>query len=123
MSAGHTLGNKYWPPRDEPSGSNQLQFLGFFRSLLDNPSPEVSVVAILAASDPRSSVAANLDLIQRQTGLDPWAVGPGQLDLPSWGAASGPAGGGLLGCAGGGQVTAVLPAAAAGREAPSSLYS
>ena len=71
MSAGHTLGNKYWPQRDEPSGSNQLQFLGFFLSLLDSPSPEVSVVASLVASDLRSSVGANLDLIQRQTGLDP----------------------------------------------------
>ena len=65
MSAGHTLGNKYWPPRDEPSGSNQLQFFDFFWSLLDSSSPEVSVVARLAASDLRSSVGANLDLIQR----------------------------------------------------------
>ena len=55
------------------------KFRGFFRSLLDSPSPEVSVVARLAARDLCSSVGANLDLIQRQTGLDPWAAGPGQL--------------------------------------------
>ena len=55
------------------------KFRGFFRSLLDSPSQEVRVVARLAARDLRSSVGANLDLIQRQTGLDPWAAGPGQL--------------------------------------------
>ena len=36
-------------------------------------------MARLAARDLRNSVGANLDLIQRQTGLDPWAAGPGQL--------------------------------------------
>ena len=55
------------------------KFRGFFLSLLDSPSSEVRVVARLAARDLRSSVGANLDLIQRQTGLDPWAAGPGQL--------------------------------------------
>ena len=55
------------------------RFRGFFRSLLDSPSSEVAVVARLAARDVRSSVGANLALIRRETGLDPWAVGPGHL--------------------------------------------
>ena len=55
------------------------KFRGFFRSLLDSPSSEVKVVARLAARDLRTSVGAILDLIQRETGLDPWAAGPGQL--------------------------------------------
>ena len=55
------------------------RFRGFFRSLLASPSSEVAVVARLAARDVRSSVGANLALIRRETGLDPWAVGPGHL--------------------------------------------
>jgi hypothetical protein len=55
------------------------RFRGFFRSLLDSPSWEVAVVARLAARDVRSSVGANLQLIGRESGLDPWAAGPGQL--------------------------------------------
>ena len=51
----------------------------FFHSLLASPSREVAVVARLAARDVRSSVGANLALIRRETGLDPWAVGPGHL--------------------------------------------
>ena len=52
------------------------KFCGFFRSLLDSPSTEVAVVA---ARDLRSSVGTNLALLQRETGLDPWVVGPGHL--------------------------------------------
>ena len=55
------------------------RFQGFFWSLLDSPSWEVAVVARLAARDVRSSVGANLQLIQRESGLDPSMVGPGQL--------------------------------------------
>ena len=55
------------------------KFRGFFRSLLDSPSSEVAVVARLAARDLRSSVGANLALLQWETGLDPWAIGPGHL--------------------------------------------
>ena len=55
------------------------KFRGFFRSLLDSPSTEVAVVARLAARDLRSSVGTNLALLQRETGLDPWVVGPGHL--------------------------------------------
>ena len=49
------------------------RFRGFFRSLLASPSSELAVVARLAARDVRSSVGANLALIQRETGLNPWA--------------------------------------------------
>ena len=56
-----------------------LRFRGFFRSLLDSPSHEVAVVASLAARDLRSNIGANLSLIRRETGLDPWVVGPGHL--------------------------------------------
>ena len=46
---------------------------------MDSPSHEVSVVASLAARDVRSNLGANLALIRRETGLDPWVVGPCQL--------------------------------------------
>ena len=36
-------------------------------------------MARLVARDLRSSVVANLDIVQRETGLDPLATGPGQL--------------------------------------------
>ena len=41
--------------------------------------PKVNIVAQLAVRDLRSSVSANLDLIQRETGLDPCAAAPGPL--------------------------------------------
>ena len=55
------------------------RFLGFFRGLLSSPSHEVAVVSRLAARDVRSSLGSNLALLQRETGLDPWVVGPGHL--------------------------------------------
>ena len=66
-------------PHDEPTSADALQVCGFFRSLLDSPSSEVAVVARLAARDLCSSVGTNLALLQRETGLDPWVVGPGHL--------------------------------------------
>jgi hypothetical protein len=51
----------------------------FFRSLLDSPSPEVQVAALLAARDLRSSVGSNLALLREESGLDPWTVAPGRL--------------------------------------------
>ena len=50
------------------------RFIGFFRSLLESPSREVSVTARLGARDLRTSVGQNLDLIRRETGLDPWCL-------------------------------------------------
>ena len=45
---------------------------GFFCSLLESPSHEVSTVARICARDLRSNLGSNLSLIQRETGLDPW---------------------------------------------------
>ena len=56
-----------------------VRFRKFFRSLLTSPSPEVQVAALLAARDLRSSVGSNLDLLRKETGLDPWTCSPGQL--------------------------------------------
>ena len=42
----------------------------FFRSLLTGPSPEVAILARVAASDARSTTAANNRLINTSTGLD-----------------------------------------------------
>ena len=55
------------------------RFHGFFRSLLGSPSQEVGVVALLAGRDIRSTLGSNLTLLRNKTGLDPWAVGKGQL--------------------------------------------
>ena len=55
------------------------KFHGFFKSLLESPSPEVSVVARLVARDIRTSLGSTLALIRRETGLDPWRVGRGHL--------------------------------------------
>ena len=52
----------------------------FFRSLLDNPSPEVQVALLLAARDLRSYVGSNLALLREEScGLDPWTVSQCQL--------------------------------------------
>ena len=59
--------------------SLQHRAIGFFRGLLASPSPEVTVVALLAARDIRSSLGANLALVRAETGLDPWEAGRGEL--------------------------------------------
>ena len=53
--------------------------VGFFRGLLARPSHEVTVVALLAARDIRSSLGSNLALVREVTGLDPWEAGRGEL--------------------------------------------
>ena len=50
------------------------KFHGFFLSLLQSPSHEVSVVARLAARDIRSNLGSNLDLLQKKSKLDPWVA-------------------------------------------------
>ena len=55
------------------------RFRGFFRRLIDSPSHEVQLVALLSARDIRSSLGSNLTLLRDETGLDPWVVSPGQL--------------------------------------------
>ena len=46
----------------------------FFRSLVTGPSPEVTVVARLAARDARSTTAANNHAILGTTGLEVWTA-------------------------------------------------
>ena len=53
--------------------------VGFFRGLLASPSKEVTVVALLAARDLRSSLGSNLALVRGATKLDPWAASRAQL--------------------------------------------
>ena len=53
--------------------------VGFFRGLLESPSHEVTVTALLAARDIRSNLGANLMLVRKQTKLDPWMAGMDQL--------------------------------------------
>ena len=65
--------------RGELATSLIERFHGFFRSLLGSPSQEVVVVALLAGRDIRSTLGSNLTLLRNKTGLDPWAVGKGQL--------------------------------------------
>ena len=53
--------------------------VGFFRGLLDSPSREVTVMALLASRDVRSSLGSNLALVQELSGLNPWMAGPAHL--------------------------------------------
>ena len=46
------------------------RWVKFFQSLLSGPSPEVAVIARVAASDIRSTTGANNKLILESTGLD-----------------------------------------------------
>ena len=56
-----------------------LRFINFFRALLTGPSREVTVVALLAARDKRSSIGANLAVVSELTKLDPWVSSIGEL--------------------------------------------
>ena len=51
----------------------------FFHGLLAGPSHEVTVVALLAARDLRSSLGANMTLVREESGLDPWVAGRSML--------------------------------------------
>jgi hypothetical protein len=51
-----------------------VRSMAFFRSLLESPSPEVTVVARLAARDIRSTLGSNVTLVKSETGLDPWVA-------------------------------------------------
>ena len=48
------------------------RFLKFIQSLLSSPSKEVSVAARIAARDIRTNLGSNLDIIKRESKLDPW---------------------------------------------------
>ena len=61
-------------------GSSLLhRSVGFFRGLLEMPSHNVTVTALLAARDIRSNLGANLILLLKQAKLDPWIAGMDQL--------------------------------------------
>jgi hypothetical protein len=47
------------------------RWVKFYQSLLSGPSPEVAVIASVAAADVRSTTGANNKLILDTTGLDP----------------------------------------------------
>ena len=53
--------------------------VGFFRGLLASPSREVTVMALLASRDVRSSLSSNLALVRELSGLNPWMAGPAHL--------------------------------------------
>ena len=55
------------------------RFTNFFRGLISSPSQEVTVLALLAARDLRSSTGSNLEMVRTMTGLDPWTVGRSEL--------------------------------------------
>ena len=59
---------------DTPSIRSSLlsRFHGFFKSLLESNSPEVQVVARLAARDVRTNMGSNLRVLWEESGLDPW---------------------------------------------------
>ena len=56
-----------------------LNFVGFFKSLLNSPNKEVAVAARLASRDVRSSVGKNLVRIEQLTSLNPWLASKSQL--------------------------------------------
>ena len=51
----------------------------FFRSLLNGPSPEVAMLARVAAADRRTTTAANNALILSATGLSAWTATADQV--------------------------------------------
>ena len=56
-----------------------LNFLGFFKSILNSPNKEVAVAARLASRDVRTSVGKNLVRIEQLTSLNPWLATKSQL--------------------------------------------
>ena len=67
-------------PQDPSMRASLLsRSVGFFRGLLASPSYEVSVVALLAARDVRSSLGSNLAIVREESGLDPWMESPARL--------------------------------------------
>ena len=51
-----------------------MNFRGFFKSLLNSPSPEVQVVAMLAGLDITSTAGSNMELLRSETGMNPWTA-------------------------------------------------
>ena len=57
------------------------RFIKFFQGLLVAPSHEVRTVAMLVARDLRTTTAKNLNLVRRETDMDPWRVNPSDIKL------------------------------------------
>ena len=57
------------------------RFHGFFLSLKDSVSHEVSVCAHLSARDVRSNLGKNLKLLREETDLEPWTADRVQMKL------------------------------------------
>ena len=52
------------------------RYVKFFRSLRNAPSHEVRTASLLVGRDLRSITARNLQLIQKDSGQDPWRASP-----------------------------------------------
>ena len=50
------------------------RYIKFFKSLLKSPSPEVVLVANLAARDMGSTTGINMARLKQETGLNPWVA-------------------------------------------------
>ena len=55
------------------------KYVGFYRSLRNSPSPEVSFMAYLVGRDRRTVTGRNLCLVQDETGLNPWLESPAKV--------------------------------------------
>ena len=51
-----------------------INFKCFFKSLLNSPSPEVQVVAMLAGQDITITAGSNLEILRSETGMNPWTA-------------------------------------------------
>ena len=67
------------PKELSPRASFMSRSVRFFCGLLTSHSQEVTVVALLAARDLRSSLGSNLALVQEVAKLDPWAASRAEL--------------------------------------------
>jgi hypothetical protein len=67
--------------KEQTSLRNQVlaRYTGFFHSLLNSPSAEVSLLANIVARDPSSTTADNISYIREVTNLSPWSFSPGKI--------------------------------------------
>ena len=59
------------------------RYVTFLKSLMENPSLEVSILVHLVGRDIRTTTGNNLHLIRDLTGLDPWSF-TSSLLMKSW---------------------------------------
>ena len=55
------------------------RYVKFFSGLLTSCSPEVALIANLAGRDKSSTTGRNLELIAKETGLNPWSAAPASV--------------------------------------------